>query len=237
MTEDEQPFPGEPPVAGDEADTMLGSLERQRRIFAWKCGGLDSAGLSATAAVSTMTLGGLVKHLALVEDEYFTRRLLGRELGPPWDAVDWDADPDWEWHSAAGDSPEQLMTLWREAAARSRSAVAQVLAEGGLDQRARYSPGGQPGVSDGGQPSVSPGGQSNLPDGGRPNLPDGGQPGLLEDGQPNLPDDGQLSVSPGGQPSLRRILIDLIEEYARHIGHADLIRESVDGLTGEEPPG
>jgi hypothetical protein len=37
-------------------------------------------------------------------------------------------------------------------------------------------------------------------------------------------------------PSLRRTLIDLIEEYARHVGHADLIRESVDGLTGEDPP-
>ena len=36
-------------------------------------------------------------------------------------------------------------------------------------------------------------------------------------------------------PSLRRILIDLIEEYARHVGHGDLIRESVDGLTGEDP--
>ncbi|MCY7373526.1 MAG: DinB family protein [Spirochaetaceae bacterium] len=37
-------------------------------------------------------------------------------------------------------------------------------------------------------------------------------------------------------PSLRRILIDLVEEYARHVGHADLIRESVDGLVGEDPP-
>ena len=45
-------------------------------------------------------------------------------------------------------------------------------------------------------------------------------------------------VRPDGRsPSLRRILIDLIEEYARHVGHADLIRESVDGLTGEDPPG
>jgi hypothetical protein len=40
----------------------------------------------------------------------------------------------------------------------------------------------------------------------------------------------------GGSPNLRRILIDLIEEYARHVGHADLIRESVDGLVGEDPP-
>jgi Protein of unknown function (DUF664) len=34
-----------------------------------------------------------------------------------------------------------------------------------------------------------------------------------------------------------RLLIDMIEEYARHVGHADLIRESVDGLVGEDPPG
>jgi hypothetical protein len=41
----------------------------------------------------------------------------------------------------------------------------------------------------------------------------------------------------GRAPSLRRLLIDMIEEYARHVGHADLIRESVDGLVGEDPPG
>ena len=63
------------------------------------------AGLRATAAASSMTLGGLLKHLALVEDEYFSHRLAGRDPGPPWDAVDWDADPDWEWHSAAAGSP------------------------------------------------------------------------------------------------------------------------------------
>jgi hypothetical protein len=40
----------------------------------------------------------------------------------------------------------------------------------------------------------------------------------------------------GRAPSLRRTLIDVIEEYARHVGHADLIRESVDGLVGEDPP-
>ena len=179
--QDTQGRPG-PPVAGDEAATLLGSLERQRAIFAWKCGGLDAAGLRATAAASSMTLGGLLKHLALVEDEYFTRRLLGRDYGPPWDTVDWDADPDWEWHSAAADSPEQLYTLWRDAVALSRSAVSDALAGGGLGQLARW---------------ASPRGES---------------------------------------PSLRRILIDLIEEYARHTGHADLIRESVDGLTGEDPP-
>jgi len=173
----------EPPVAGNETDTLIGSLERERRLLAWKCGGLDAVGLRATLGPSSVTLGGLLKHLALVEDEYFCRRLLGQELGPPWDTVDWDADPDWEWHSAAQDSPEQLYALWRDAVSRSRSAVAKALADGGgLGQLARFT----------------------------------------------WPD--------GRSPSLRRILIDLIEEYARHAGHADLIRESIDGLVGEDPP-
>ena len=61
-----------------------------------------------------MTLGGLLKHLALVEDDYFSRRLHGRDLGAPWDTVDWDADPDWEWRTAADDTPEQLYALWQE---------------------------------------------------------------------------------------------------------------------------
>lgn len=173
--------PAEPPVAGDETATLLGSLERQRATFAWKCGGLDAAGLQATVGASSMTLGGLLKHLALVEDHYFSVRLLGRAPAPPWDTVDWDDDPDWEWHTAAGDSPEHLYALWADCVARSRAAVDEALADGGLDRL----------------------------------------------GQP-WPD--------GRAPSLRRILIDLIEEYARHVGHADLIRESVDGLTGEDPP-
>jgi uncharacterized protein DUF664 len=182
MTEQDSQGRAEPPVAGDETATLLGSLDRERAIFAWKCGGLDAAGLRAAAAASSITLGGLLKHLALVEDEYFSRRLLGRDLGPPWDAVDWDADPDWEWHSAAADAPEQLYALWRDAVARSREAVSEALAGGGMGQLARW---------------TSPGGES---------------------------------------PRLRRIMIDMIEEYARHVGHADLIRESIDGLTGEDPP-
>ena len=107
MTNPDQQGRPEPPLAGDETATLLGSLERERAILAWKCGGLDAAGLSARLAPSAMTLGGLLKHLALVEDEYFSRRLLGRDLGAPWDTVDWDADPDWEWNSAAQDSPER----------------------------------------------------------------------------------------------------------------------------------
>jgi hypothetical protein len=40
----------------------------------------------------------------------------------------------------------------------------------------------------------------------------------------------------GGSPNLRRILVDLHDEYARHVGHADLFREAIDGLVGEDPP-
>jgi hypothetical protein len=171
----------EPPVAGNEADTLLGALERQRRYLAWKCGNLDSAGLRATLGPSTMTLGGLLKHLALVEDDYFSVKLGGRPRYAPWDKVDWDLDPDWEWHSAAEDSPDELMTLWEESVGRSRAQITEAIAIGGLDQPASFT---------------------------------------SRDGQ---------------TPSLRRLMMDVIEEYARHVGHADLIRESVDGLVGEDP--
>lgn len=179
MTRDD--IPREPPVAGDEAPTLLGSLERQRRTFAWKCSGLDAAGLAATVGRSSMTLGGLAKHLALIEDHYFTFRLLGRPLGAPWDAVDFDTDPDWEWRTGSEDGPGAL-GLWRAAVERSRQSAREALDAGGVDQLGKHT----------------------------------------------WPD--------GRTPSVRRILVDLIEEYARHVGHADLIREAVDGLTGEDPP-
>ncbi len=182
MTRNDSPILTEPPVAGSEIDTLIGSLERQRHTFAWKCGGLDAEGLRATTAASTMTLGGLLKHLALVEDSYFSVRLLGNDPSPPWDTVDWDADPNWEWRTAAEDPPETLYAGWEESVARSRANLALVLADGDVSQPVRRT----------------------------------------------WPD--------GRAPSVRRILVDMIEEYARHTGHADLLREAVDGLVGEDPP-
>ncbi|MFE0707097.1 DinB family protein [Streptomyces sp. NPDC058865] len=172
----------EPPLAGTEAAAVLGALERQRATLAWKCSGLDAAGLRATLGTSTLTLGGLLKHLAHVEDSHFARLWTGSPVGAPWDTVDWDSAPDWDYRSAAEDTPEQLLALWRESVARSRAVVEAALREGGLDQLGAYKTRG------------------------------------------------------GERPRLRRVLLDLIEEYARHAGHADLIRESVDGLTGEDPP-
>ena len=169
----------EPDQAADETTTLVGFLDYQRATLGWKCAGLDGAGLQAKVAASSITLGGMLKHLAYVEEWWFSERLLGRDPEPPWSTVDWDADPDWDWHSAAEDTPEQLMAIWQDAAARSRSLVAEALADGGLEQPAR-----------------------------RP-------------------------WADGRAPSLRWILVHMIEEYARHNGHADLIRESVDGETGE----
>jgi uncharacterized damage-inducible protein DinB len=169
----------EPPPAAGEAETLLGFLDFQRATLAWKCSGLDADGLRATVGASSMTLGGLLKHLALVEDGWFSRSLHGQERQPPWNTVDWDADPDWDWHSAAEDTPEQLLALWQEAVDRSRRLTAESLADGGLDRLARRT----------------------------------------------WPD--------GTAPSLRWILVHMIEEYARHNGHADLLRESVDGEVGE----
>lgn len=175
---DEQGRP-EPPLAADEAATLLGFLDFQRATLDWKCSDLDEKGLRTTVGASSMTLGGLLKHMAYVESHWFSRALHGHDAQPPWDTVDWNADVDWDWNSAADDSPEQLFELWRHAVATSRSLTAEALANGGLDQPARR------------------------------------------------------AWHDGRAPSLRWILCHMIEEYARHNGHADLIRESVDGLTGD----
>jgi uncharacterized protein DUF664 len=179
MTQPDEQGRINPPLTADETGTILGFLEFQRATLAWKCHGLDAAGLSTTIGISSLTLGGLLKHLAVIEDWLCSEWLLGREPVPPWDTVDWDADPDWEWHSAALDTPEQLITLWQDAVARSRSAIAEALGAGGLDALARS------------------------------------------------------TNARGESPTVRYLLFHLIEEYTRHNGHADLLRESVDGLTGE----
>jgi Protein of unknown function (DUF664) len=174
--------PWEPPLAGTEAEQLLGALDRLRATFRWKADDLDAAGLQARIGASSLTLGGLLKHLAAMEDYSFTTKLRGEPLGAPWDAAGWDGSNDWEFSSAAGDSPEQLYALWDGAVERSRASLEAALANGGLAQAVHASG----------------------------------------------PD--------GRQASLRRLVCDLIEEYGRHTGHADLLREAADGLVGEDPP-
>ena len=174
--------PWEPPLAGTEVEHLLGALDRLRTTFRWKTDELDADGLQARIGASTMTLGGLLKHLAANEDYMFTVKFRGEPMDPHWDSNGWRDDNDWEFNSAVENTPEELYALWDGAVERSRERVAAALLDGGLDQPAHIS----------------------------------------------WPD--------GRHASLRRLLFDLVEEYGRHTGHADLLREEVDGRVGEDPP-
>jgi hypothetical protein len=174
--------PWEPPLAGTDVEHLLGMLERLRATFRWKADGLDAAGLGQRLGTSSLTLGGLLKHLAFVEDYTFTVKLYDRPPGEPWQSADWDADPDWEFSSAATDTPAGLYEIWDGAVERSRARLGAALVERGLN-------------------------------------------GFAE-----------LHDESGEHVSVRRLVCDLIEEYGRHTGHADLLREAVDGRTGEDPP-
>src|SRR5690606_40049620 len=95
----------EPPLEGGEEDQLLGFLDYQRQTLEWKCSRLGPDALRATTSASAMTLGGLLKHLSFVENHWFARRLHGLPAEPPWGAVDCARDPDWEWRTAADDTP------------------------------------------------------------------------------------------------------------------------------------
>jgi len=165
-----------PRFQAGETETLIDFLTFHRDTLRLKTDGLDSAQLAARLGPSTMTLGGMLKHLAWVEDWWFSQNLLGKPPAAAWADVDWDADEDWEWSSAAADSPGQLRALFDDAVAASDAIIAAALPAGLVSVRA-----------------------------GRG----------------------------GHQPSLRWILVHMIEEYARHNGHADLIRESIDGQVGQ----
>ena len=169
------------PQRADETTTIRAFLDFFRDTLRRQCADLDAGQLAATLPPSTMTLGGMLKHLALVEEHWFSVMFLGRELGGIWRDVDWDADADWDWHSAVDDSPESLLALLDEAIAASDAVVRDAL--------------------------ETPEGLAAL--------------------------SVRESRREGGQFSLRWIVTHMIEEYARHNGHADLIRESIDGVTGE----
>jgi uncharacterized damage-inducible protein DinB len=168
-----------PDQAADELTSITQFLDFHRATFVDKVTGLSSEQLAAHPIESSaMTIGGMIKHLAVVEESWFQKEFLGGELGEPWASAPWDDDIDWEWHSAADDTPEELLRLYDEACRGSRAAVDSV--GGNLDT-----------------PSIRP-------------------------------DDWT------GEPfSLRWLLLHMIEETARHNGHVDLMREAIDGVTGE----
>ena len=173
--------PWEPPLAGTDVEHLIGTIERLRATFRWKADGLDAEQLRARAVpTSELTVGGLLKHLAVCEDDMFAWKMSGR---PPVTrtAVPQDDVERWQFNVNPDETAEQVYALWEAAVGRSRARLRELVAAGGLDQ-----------------------------------------PGHVEYGDV--------------RPSVRRHLHDLIEEYGRHTGHMDLIREAIDGRVGEDPP-
>ena len=167
----------DPDPSGPELGQLAQLIDLQREIILHKTEGLRREHLAQPLPPSTLTLAGLLNHLALVEDWWFSVRFRGLPEAEPWASVNWEDDPDWEFRTAAGMEPEDLRQRYRDACARSRQAVEEA---GDLDR---------------------------------------------------------LSVrtrSDGRHWDLRWVLLHMIVETARHAGHADLLREAVDGSVGDD---
>src|SRR5919202_999203 len=104
----------DPPLRAGEAESLLAFLDYHRDTLRMKVAGLDREQLGRTLGPSTMTLGGMVKHLTLVEDSWFSVVLDGNPYAEPWNAIDWDDDPDWEWRTGSSDGPESLMAAYEK---------------------------------------------------------------------------------------------------------------------------
>ena len=168
----------DPRVSGSpigELATIREYLSNYRRTLEMKCDGLSPQQL-ATRSVppSTLSLLGLVRHMAQVEHHWFQRSLQGQHDAP---RLYWSADNhDLDFDGAVADPAvvDDGFRTWK----------AQIMA---ADQ--------------------------------------------WLDGLTDL--DAMVVLVAGGEASVRDILIHMIEEYARHCGHADLLRECIDGRTGQ----
>ncbi len=158
---------------GDERATLVEFLRGQRLTLQLKCQGLDAAQLARRAVEpSTMSLLGLVRHMAEVERGWFRRRFAAQDVPKRYQS---DTEPDGDFDGAVADQAvvDEAWAAWRDEVAFA-------------EQFAR---------------------DTDLDFVGR----DG-------DGTPI---------------SLRELLVHMIEEYARHNGHADLLRERIDGRIGQ----
>jgi hypothetical protein len=108
--------PWEPPLAGTELEHLVGALDRLRTTFRWKTDDLDAAGLQTRIGASSLTLGGLLKHMAINEDSMFTSKLSGEPVGEPWESL-WDGTDDWEFTSG---TPICFVRPSTDASARTR---------------------------------------------------------------------------------------------------------------------
>jgi len=162
--------------SANEHTTLTDMLDFYRTVLQRKTWGLHDHQLSQALPPSEITIGGLVLHMALVEDHWFDHRFHGNDEREPWASIPWGDDRDWEFHNAHKWNRDRLLAQFGESVGRSRAVVS---AAKSLDQLA------------------------------------------------------SLTRDDDTQWNLRWILVHMIEEYARHCGHADLIRESIDGSTGD----
>jgi uncharacterized damage-inducible protein DinB len=162
------------PLRGDERDTLLGFLRWQRETLELKCSGLDPADLARRAVEpSTLSLLGLVRHMAEVERGWFRRVMAGQDAPRRYSSA---TDPDADFDGATPD-PEVVAEAWE--AWREEVAFADRFVAGAADL------------------------------------------------------DVTGNESYRGAISLRWVLVHMVEEYARHNGHADLLRQRIDGAVGQ----
>ncbi|MGW9030477.1 DinB family protein [Streptomyces sp. NPDC055722] len=160
------------PATGGERTLLRDFLAAQRTTLELKCQGLQTRLSQRSVAPSTLSLLGLVRHLADVERRWFRCALAGQDAPPRFSSP---ADPDGDFTGAIPD-PEVVLQAWE--AWRAEVAFAEAFAADA----------------------------------------------------PHLDVEGHDSWR--GTVSLRWVLIHMIEEYARHNGHADLLRERIDGAVG-----
>jgi hypothetical protein len=165
--------PTDPDGQRNERDTLTDFLDFYRQVLLRKGQGLTPAQLAVNMAPSDLTIGGLIRHMTLVEDSWFSERLVGQPELEPWASAPWDEDRDWEMTTAAGMTFDDLRLDFEAACDRSRAIMADI--------------------------------------------------DSLDTAAPSLDERPVRSA--------RWILVHMIEEYARHCGHADLIAQSIDGRT------
>lgn len=166
----------DPPPRADERATLVAFLRWQRETLELKCSGLDAADLARRSVdSSTLSLLGLVRHMAEVERSWFRQMMAGQDAPPHFSSK---TDPDGDFNGAVPD-PEvvaQAWNLWRAEVAFADRFVAEA---------------------------------------------------------PDLDITGKISDPWRGAMSLRWVLVHMVEEYARHNGHADLLRQRIDGAVGQ----
>jgi hypothetical protein len=184
FTADGRPSDDDPresgPTLGDERTTLVEALRCQRLTLEMKCAGLDAEAMARRSVEpSTMSLLGLVRHLADGERQTFRVLMAGEDL-PRLYCTDTDRDGDFDGAVADPEVVAEAWTTWRAEVESATQFVAEA-----------------------------------------PSLEITANDPLNQHG------------SGGGSLSLREVLVGMIEEYSRHMGHADLLRERIDGRIGQ----